>query len=90
LLKGIVHPKMFSSFIHPQVVSKPMSFFLLIKTKEDIMKNAGNQTCWRTLLTYMLHSIAYMFFLFWKSLATVNCLVTNILLFSTERNSYRF
>jgi len=45
-LKGIVHFKMkiWSSLTHPQVVSNLYDFFFLLETKEDILKNIGNQT----------------------------------------------
>ncbi len=41
----IVHSKMkmLSSFTHPQVFTC-MSSFLLLSTKEDILKNVGHQT----------------------------------------------
>ncbi len=36
-----------SSFTHPEVVPTCMSFFLLLNTKEDILKNVDNQHfCW--------------------------------------------
>jgi len=42
-LKGTLHPQMkiLSSFTHPQVVANLnfLSFFLLLDTKEDILKN---------------------------------------------------
>ncbi len=43
-LKGIVHPNM-SLFTHPQVVSNMygMDLFVLLNTKEDILKNVGNR-----------------------------------------------
>jgi len=43
LLKGTVHPKKRAilSFTHPHVI--PISLFLLLKTKEDILKNVGNR-----------------------------------------------
>jgi len=46
-LKGIVHPKMtiVSSFIQPQFVPNQYSmFFLMLNTKEDILKIVSNQT----------------------------------------------
>jgi len=45
-LNGLVHQRMkiLSSFTHPQVVPKMYEFFLLLNTKEDILKNVGNQT----------------------------------------------
>ncbi len=46
-----------------------MSFFLLLNAKEHILKNVGNQTV----------KLCYVFPILWKSMATVNCLVTNIL-----------
>jgi len=39
-----------------------MTLFLLLNTKEDVLKNVGDQI-----------------FLLWKSMATVNCLITDIL-----------
>jgi len=45
-----------------------MSFFLLLNTKEDILKN----------LTEAI-GLRGIFFLLWKSMAPVNCLITNIL-----------
>ncbi len=36
---NIIHPQILSSFTHPQVVPN-----LYGKTKEDILKNVGNQT----------------------------------------------
>jgi len=40
ILKGILHPKMkiLISFTHPQVVAN-LYEFLLLNTKEDILKN---------------------------------------------------
>ncbi len=42
-VKGTVHPKMktFSSFTHPHLYEL---LFFLLKTKEDTLKNVGNQT----------------------------------------------
>ncbi len=42
--KGIAHPKMeiLSLFTDLQVVPNCTSFFLLLNTKEDILKNDGN------------------------------------------------
>ncbi len=45
-----------------------MSFFLLLNTKEDILKNVGNQIVDGSHLQYGHNTMA-----------TVNCLVTNIL-----------
>ncbi len=65
----------------PSSSSKPVraSFFLL-NTKYYILKNVGNQTVdgchW---LPYHFHSVL------WKSMATINCLVTNILLLGLEQ-----
>jgi len=62
-----------------------MSFFLLLKAKEDILKNVSNQTVDRPHISIL-----------WKSMESMNCLVThipqkNLLLCSAEeRNSYRF
>jgi len=44
--KGIVRLKMkiLSLFTHPEVVSTCMRVFLLLNTKEYILKNVGNQT----------------------------------------------
>jgi len=39
--KGTLHPKILSSFTHPQVVAN-LSFFLLLNTKEDVLKNDWN------------------------------------------------
>ncbi len=71
--------KMFPSVTHPHFISN-LSVFLLLNTKEDIMKNVGEQT-------------AGIFSILWKSMAAVNCLITHIfykyvILCSTEeRNS---
>jgi len=48
-----------------------MSFFLLLITKEDILKNTGNQSSWAPLIIF--------FFIVWMSLGSINCLVTHIL-----------
>jgi len=63
IIKGIVHPKIsiLSSFTHPQFVP---NIKLILNTKEEILKNGGNQTV----------DIGGK-----KSMAAVNCLVTNIL-----------
>jgi len=47
-----------------------MNFFLLLNTKEDILKNVGNQK------VDVPHSI---FLLLWKSMLSINSLVTDIL-----------
>ncbi len=60
--KGVVILKFFQTV---------RSFFILLNTKEDILKNFGKQTVDGS------HSI--FFFHIWKSMATVNCLVTHIL-----------
>jgi len=49
-----------------------MGFFLLLNKKEDIVKKGTRQ------LTVALTSTVF-FFLLWKSVATVNFLVTDIL-----------
>jgi len=54
-----------------------MSFFLLLKTKEDILKDVGNQTV--NIVAIDFHS---MFLLMWKSMATVNWLTTFFKIFS--------
>lgn len=45
-LKGVVHPKMkmMSLYTHPQVVYACMTFFVLLISKEDILKNVQNYT----------------------------------------------
>ncbi len=45
-IKGIVHPKMFilSLFTRCHVVPNPLICILVLNTKEDILKNVGNQT----------------------------------------------
>ncbi len=67
-----MHPKM--NFCHYLLTHMSfqtcMDFFLLLNTKEDILKNVGNQTVDGS------HS---MFSILWMSMAAVNCLVTNIL-----------
>ncbi len=70
-VKGIVHPKMkiLSSFTHPQVFQTCMNVFVLLNTKEDILKNVGNRAV-------LDHSI---FFQLWKSMMPLNSLVTNFL-----------
>lgn len=45
-----------------------MHFFLLLNTKEDILKNVG---CW-------LRSKLLFFSIEWKSMVSSNCLVTHI------------
>jgi len=47
-----------------------MNFFLLLNTKEDILKNVGNQK------VDVPHSI---FLLLWKSMLSIHSLVTDIL-----------
>ena len=48
VMKGIVHPKIsfLSLFIHSHVVPNLqfIDFFLVLHTKEDILKNLDNQT----------------------------------------------
>ncbi len=46
-LKGIVHPKTtnLSRFTNPQVIPNLNNFCLLLNTKEDTLKNVGNQRC---------------------------------------------
>lgn len=46
IFKRIVHPIMLilSSFTHSSSCSKPVSFFLLLSTKEDNLKIVGNKT----------------------------------------------
>ncbi len=47
-VKVIVHPKMkILSFTPPSSCFKPVCFFLLLSTKEDILKNVGSQTVGR-------------------------------------------
>jgi len=50
-----------------------MSFFLLLNTKEDILKND-----WNSIGSIDFHSI-YLFFLLWKSMVPNNCLVPVVL-----------
>jgi len=50
-----------------------MSFFIQLNTKYDIMKNAGNQST----VAIGFHNIEKE--ILWKSMATVDCLVANIL-----------
>ncbi len=70
-LKGIVHPriKILSSFIHTQIW---VSFFCWTQKK----------VFWRMLVTKQL-IVAIDFYsilsILWKSMATINCLVTNLL-----------
>ncbi len=71
-VKGIVYPKMkiMSLFDHPQDVSNLFEFPVSQK-----------KIFWRMLVTKQL-TVAidfYNIFLLWKSMATVSCLVTNIL-----------
>jgi len=47
-----------------------MNFFLLLNTKEDILKNVDNQT---VDVPHFFPSII------WKSMGYINCLVTDIL-----------
>ncbi len=48
-LKGIVHPKMkMLPFTHPQVVPN-MYLFVLLNTKEDILKKVCNRLFWGTI-----------------------------------------
>jgi len=72
--KGILHSKMkiLSSIINPQVVANLfLSYFLLLNTKEDILKNDWNFG------TIDFHSLV--FFLLWKSMVPNNCLVSIVL-----------
>ncbi len=43
-IKGNVHPKIKSQSLFTQVVPNLFEFFLLLSTKEEILKNVGNQT----------------------------------------------
>ncbi len=65
--KGTVHPKMknLSSFSHPQVVPNPEFLSSAEHTKEDILKNVGNQTTKPSMV--------------WKSMATINSLMAEFL-----------
>ncbi len=51
-----------------------MNVFVLLNTKEDILKNVGTEQFWGTI---DFHSI--LFFLIWKSMVPQNSLVTNFL-----------
>ncbi len=51
-----------------------MSLFLLLNAKEDILKNAGYRIVADTHWLLLFVS----FFILWKSVATSNCLATNI------------
>jgi len=51
-----------------------MNFFLLLNTKEDILKNVGNQTVDHFPLTSIVWGK-----ILWNSMGTINCLVTDIL-----------
>ncbi len=51
-----------------------MGFFLLLSVIDDILKNVGNQT---VDVAIDFHSMAKK--ILWKSMAAVNCLVTNII-----------
>jgi len=46
-----------------------MGFFLLLNTKEDILKNVGSLTRW-FLGPIDFHGIFYFFFILWKSMRT--------------------
>ncbi len=52
-----------------------MGFFLQLNTKEDILKNAGNGYQVTKQLTVAIGKK-----ILWKSMATVNCLLINILI----------
>ncbi len=44
-VKGIVHPKILSSFTHPQVFpNRYKNIFVLPNTKKDILKKVGNSS----------------------------------------------
>jgi len=68
-----------------------MKFFVLLNTKEDILKNVGN----RAVLGYRRFTTV-LFFLLWKSMEPQNSLVTNFfseylpLCSAEQRISYRF
>ncbi len=76
-VKGIVHPniKILSSFTHPHVV----------ENLHDFLSSVEEQIFWRMLLTKQLLShwlpliYIYFFSMHLKSMATSNCLFTNIL-----------
>jgi len=52
--------KILSSFTHPQVVANLYDFFLLLNTKEDILKNDLNYG--------IVDFFCIFFFLLWKSM----------------------
>jgi len=52
--------KILSSFTHPQVVANLYDFFLLLNTKEDILKNDWNYG--------IVDFFSIFFFLLWKSM----------------------
>ncbi len=60
----------FKEIVHPTMIVVPNLYeFLLLNTKEDILKNAGNQT-----FDSAFTSIVFLYLL-WKSMGTRNCLV---------------
>ncbi len=74
-LKGqFTHKTKFCHVLTLKLVQISQSFFVLLNTKEDIVKNVGNT---QLLVTIDSHTI--FFPRLWKSMATVNCFVTNIL-----------
>ncbi len=54
-----------------------MSFFFRLNTNEDILNNVGNQTVDVNIVFNRIFFV-YTMVIVWKSMATVNCLVTNI------------
>ncbi len=71
----MVYPKMKMILLTIMLFQTCKVFFLLLNTKEDILKNFSNQT-----VAIDFHSISSHIC---KSVATSNCLVTNILQISS-------
>jgi len=89
MIKGIVHPKMsiLSSFV--RFFQTCMSFFLLLNTNEDILKNVGKWTvdglhCLPWKKNTMEVNGAHQLFSYWHSSKYLRLCSTE------ERNSYRF
>ncbi len=65
---------MLLSLTHPHGFQTPMSFFLMLNTKDDIFKNFEEpNSCWPPLTSIVGKEIL------WKSMGTINCLITSIL-----------
>ncbi len=74
VVKGIVHPKMkmLSSFTHPHVAPNLYEFLFYVKHERRYFEEFLN-SCWSPLTSIVGKEIL------WKSMGTINCLITSIL-----------